>query len=51
MAMTLRQFVGMLEQMTEIQKIEYGGDKETPLSGEAGFALARRIFPRGRGRR
>ena len=42
----------MLEQIVEIQKIEFGDIKnETPLTGDAGFALARRILPRGRGRR
>lgn len=50
--MTIRQFVAMLEQITEIQKMEMGDDKtETSLSGDAGFALAKTIFPRGRSRR
>jgi len=52
MAMTIRQFIAMLEQIAVIQKIEFGDDKqETSLTGDAGFALAKTIFPRGRSRR
>ena len=51
MAMSIRQFVGMLEQMAEVQKMEIGDTKnETSLTGDAGFALAKQILPRGRGR-
>ncbi len=51
--MTIRQFIAMLEQVAEVQKMEMGGDdkQETSLSGDAGFALAKTIFPRGRSRR
>ena len=50
--MTMRQFIAMIEQVVIIQKLELGDDKnETSLTGDAGFALARRIFPRGRSRR
>lgn len=49
MSMTIRQFMGMLEQVNEILKLEYGENKEAAsLTGEQGFALAQRIFPRGR---
>jgi len=52
MAMTIRQFVAMFEQIAEIQKMEFGDDKnETSLTSNAGFALAQRILPRGRRRR
>ena len=51
MAMTIRQFVAMLEQIAEVQKMEFGDDskQETSLTGDAGFALAQRILPRGKG--
>lgn len=51
MAMTIRQFMGMLEQAGEVLKMECGDNKneqETSLTGEQGFALAQRIFPRGK---
>ena len=49
MTMTIRQFMGMLEQLNEVLKLEYGeGKEETSLTGEQGFALARRIFPKGK---
>ena len=53
MTMTLRQFLAMLEQIAEVMKIENGDTKtETSLGGDAGWALAKRILPRGRrGRR
>jgi hypothetical protein len=52
MAMTLRQFVSMFEQIAEVQKMEFGEDKkETSLTGDAGFALAKTLFPHGRSRR
>ena len=51
MSMTIRQFIAMLEQITEVQKMELGDVKnETPLTGDAGFALAQQILPRGRRR-
>jgi hypothetical protein len=50
MSMTIRQFIGMAQQISEVQKIEMGENKEASLSGDAGFALARRILPRGRRR-
>lgn len=51
MAMTLRQFIGMIEQIVIIQRLELGDDKqEKSLTGDAGFALARTLFPRGRSR-
>lgn len=51
MAMTIRQFVAMLEQIAEVQKMEFGDvENETSLTGDAGFALAQKILPRGRGK-
>jgi hypothetical protein len=52
MDMTLVQFVAVLQQIEEVSKIEMGDEKqETSLSGNAGFALAKTMFPRGRSRR
>lgn len=52
MDMTLVQFVGFLQQIGEVSVIENGDAKEeTPLSGDAGFAMAKQLFPRGRSRR
>ena len=50
LSMTLRLFAGMLAEIGEVLKIELGdnGDRPTSLTGEAGFQLARRVFPRGR---
>lgn len=52
-AMTMKEFTDKLMEIANITKLEMGGDdkKETSLSGDAGFALARTIFPRGRSRR
>lgn len=48
MAMTLRQFGIMLNEISNILKLEVGDDeqKETSLTGNAGFNLARTILPR-----
>ncbi len=49
--MTLRQFVTMLDEMGNVMKMELGNPDEkeqTSLTGEQGFQLARRVFPRGR---
>jgi len=52
MDMTLVQFIAIAQQIEEVSKIEMGEEKEeTSLSGNAGFNLAKRIFPRGRSRR
>ena len=49
MNMTLRQFGGMLEEIANVLKMETGdGDTPASLTGNQGFALAQRIFPRGR---
>ena len=51
MAMTLRQFSILLHEIGSVLKLEMGSDdeqKETSLTGDAGFELAKRIFPRGR---
>jgi len=53
MAMTLRRFAIMLNEIGNVLELELGGDsdsgqKETSLTGDAGFALAKTIFPRGR---
>lgn len=49
MSMTISQFMGMLEQIGEILKLECGEEKEeVSLTGEQGFSLARRIFPKGK---
>lgn len=49
MSMTIRQFMGMIEQAEEIFKLESGeGKEEVSLTGEQGAALAQRIFPRGK---
>lgn len=51
--MTMKEFTEKLMEIANITKMEMGGDdkKETSLTGDAGFALAQRILPRGRGRR
>ena len=46
--MSLRCFTGMLEEVGTIMKMEMGGSEEKPLEGDAAFALAQRIFKRGR---
>lgn len=48
--MTFREFSGLLEEMGTILKMEMGEEVEEPtsLTGEPGFALARRIFPKGK---
>lgn len=49
--MTLRAFVTMLDEMGNVLKMELGTSDEkegTSLTGEQGFNLAKRIFPRGR---
>jgi hypothetical protein len=53
MDMTLVQFAAVLQQIEEVSKLEMGGDdkQETSLAGDAGFALAKTLFPRGRSRR
>jgi len=50
MGMTLRVFTIMTGEIGNILKMEHGGniEKEEGLTGDAGFALAQRIFPRGR---
>ncbi len=51
MAMTLRQFSIMLNEIGNVLKLEMGSDdeqKETSLTGDAGFNLARTIFPKGK---
>lgn len=49
MAMTIRQFTGMIEQAGEVARLESGEpDKEVSLTGEQGAGLAQRMFPRGR---
>ena len=53
MAMTLRLFNIMLNEMGTILNMEQGGDasepirESKPLSGNAGFALARQLLPKG----
>ena len=51
--MTMKEFTSKLTDIATITKMEMGdGDKkETSLTGDAGHALARTIFPRGRSRR
>ena len=48
--MTLRTFSLMFEQMAIILKMETGETTDTPasLTGDNAFALAQRIFPKGR---
>lgn len=49
MALTVRQFHAMLEEMGNILKLEAGDSESgqpTSLTGEQAFALARRIFPK-----
>ena len=49
--MTLRQFAGMLNEISNVLKMELGGDdkgESTSLTGQPAAALAQRIFPRGR---
>ena len=50
MAMTLRTFAGMLNEIATILKMENGSDddKATSLSGGKAFNLAKRIFPKRR---
>ena len=52
MRMTLRLFHIMLNEIGTILKMESGGDdepeKNVPLTGNAGFALARQLLPRGK---
>jgi len=48
MSMTIRQFIGMIEQASEISKLESGEEKEVSLTGEQGAVLAKRMFPRGK---
>ena len=49
MAMTLRQFAIMLNEIGNILKMEVGEDdeqKEVSLTGEPGMRLAKTLFPR-----
>lgn len=52
-AMTIREFTEKLMEIANITKMELGGDdkQETSLTGNAGFALAKTLFSRGRSRR
>ena len=51
--MTMKEFTNKLTDIATITKMEMGDDgkKETSLSGDSGFALAKTLFPRGRSRR
>ena len=49
MALTLRAFIRLTDEMGTIAKMEHGVDStEQPLTGEAGFAVAQTMFKRGR---
>ena len=51
-AMTLKKFTTWLKEVAIVQKMEFGeGKEETSLDGDAGFAMAKQLFPRGRSRR
>jgi len=52
--MTLRQFIGSLQEMPIILKMEMGdeaNEKEVPLSGAAGFRAMQAMIPKGTKRR
>tara|TARA_Y100000310_G_scaffold325739_1_gene389688 strand:+ start:999 stop:1199 length:201 start_codon:yes stop_codon:yes gene_type:complete len=53
MRMTLRQFRIMLREISVVNNIEMGGDteEEKPLTGNAGFAVAKTLFKKGSRRR
>jgi len=54
MKMTLRQFIGSLQEMPIILKMEYGdekGEQETPLTGPTGFRAIQAMIPKGTRRR
>jgi len=45
--MNIRSFLLLLREIGPLTALEFGQDDETPLTGEAAFALAKRLFPRG----
>ena len=51
LSMTMRTFNIFLHEMSVIIKMENGGEekKNESLTGNAGFALAKTIFPKGKG--
>ena len=50
--MTMKEFTNKLTDIATITKMEMGDDgkKDTSVSGDAGFAMAKQLFPRGRSR-